>query len=53
MTRSLPLVSLLLALTLAAPAALADSIPRTLTVNGNGEVRAVPDQATLSTGVVS
>jgi uncharacterized protein YggE len=38
-----------------APAALADSAaaPRTLTVSGTGEVRAAPDQAQLSTGVVA
>jgi len=39
----------------AAPAALADSTvaPRTLTVSGTGEVRAAPDEAQLSTGVVA
>ena len=42
-------------LILAAPAALADGAPaqRLLTVNGTGEVKAAPDRADLSTGVVS
>ncbi len=49
----LPL-SLLLALA-AAPAALADGAPaqRLLTVSGSGEVKAAPDRAALSTGVVT
>lgn len=38
----------------AAPAALAaDAPPRTLAVSGSGEVKAAPDQAQLSTGVVT
>lgn len=45
----------LAALLSAASAASADSAqpPRTLSVNGTGEVKAVPDQAYLSTGVVT
>lgn len=47
----LPLAICILA---SAPAAhAADAPARTLTVSGNGEVRAAPDQATLSTGVVT
>jgi uncharacterized protein YggE len=44
-----------LLLILAAPAALADGAPaqRLLTVSGSGEVRAAPDRAALSTGVVT
>jgi uncharacterized protein len=40
---------------LAAPAALADGAPvqRLLTVSGSGEVKAAPDRAELSTGVVT
>jgi len=38
----------------ASPTALAaDALPRTLSVSGNGEVKAAPDQAQLSTGVVT
>jgi uncharacterized protein YggE len=42
-------------LILAAPAALADEAPvqRLLTVSGSGEVKAAPDRADLSTGVVT
>ena len=53
MNRALPCVAFAFALMLAAPAAFADATPRTLTVNGTGEVRAAPDQAQLSTGVVT
>ena len=53
MNRALPCVAFAFALMLAAPAALADATPRTLTVNGTGEMRAAPDQAQLSTGVVT
>ena len=37
----------------AAPAALADTAPRTLTVSGHGEAGGVPDQAMLSAGVTT
>ena len=53
MNRFLSCIAFISSLVLATPAALADSTPRTLTVNGSGEVRAAPDQATLSTGVVT
>ena len=53
MNLTLPRIAFALALMLAAPAAFADAAPRTLTVNGTGEVRAVPDQAQLSTGVLT
>lgn len=53
MNRTLPSIALTLALMLAAPAALADATPRTLTVNGTGEVSAAPDRAQLSTGVLT
>ena len=53
MNRALSRIALVFSVMFAAPSALADAAPRTLTVNGTGEVRAVPDQAQLSTGVVT
>ena len=53
MNRALSRIALVFSVMFAAPSALADAAPRTLTVNGTGEVRAVPDQAPLSTGVVT
>ena len=54
---SLPrtILPLSLLLIMAAPAALADGAPtqRLLTVSGSGEVKAAPDRAELSTGVVT
>jgi hypothetical protein len=47
----LPLAIFVLAIPTAALAA--DALPRTLSVSGNGEVKAAPDQAQLSTGVVT
>jgi uncharacterized protein YggE len=48
-----PLAVLLLASALAVPAGAADPTPRTLTVTGTGQVKAAPDEANFSTGVVA
>lgn len=48
-----PLAVLLLASALAVPAVAADPSPRTLTVTGTGQVKATPDEASFSTGVVA
>ncbi|MEZ5843486.1 MAG: SIMPL domain-containing protein [Hyphomicrobiaceae bacterium] len=51
--RSVPALSLVLALMVADPAVAADPPPRTVSVSASGSVEATPDMATFSAGVVS